>query len=192
MTIHLDHTIVPATDKVASASFFADIFGLTVKPGQGHFAQVQVNESLTLDFADEPEAWGGPGFDPRTGQSHHYAFHVSEAEFEAIFGRVQAKGLPYGSGPFHHTDGQNLHPPGRAGLLLRGSIRPPAGSHDRARDRELNGHGRRSVCRKSGTKWRGLRLCIPRHSAPQATVELSWILTCISAVWQTTPTQCRC
>ena len=106
MTIRLDHTIVPATDKVASASFFADIFGLTVKPGQGHFAQVQVNESLTLDFADEPEAWGGPGFDPRTGQSHHYAFHVSEAEFEAIFGRVQAKGLPYGSGPFHHTDGQ--------------------------------------------------------------------------------------
>ena len=95
MTIRLDHTIVPAADKVASAEFFADIFGLTVKPGQGHFAQVQVNESLTLDFADEPEP-----------QSHHYAFHVSEAEFEAIFGRVQAKGLPYGSGPYTHTDGQ--------------------------------------------------------------------------------------
>jgi catechol 2,3-dioxygenase-like lactoylglutathione lyase family enzyme len=106
MTTRLDHTIVPATDKVASAEFFAEIFGLTVKPGQGHFAQVQVNESLTFDFADEPEPWGGPGFDPRTGQSHHYAFHVSEAEFEAIFGRVQAKGLPYGSGPYHHTDGQ--------------------------------------------------------------------------------------
>ena len=106
MTIRLDHTIVPATDKVASAEFFADIFGLTVKPGPGHFAQVQVNESLTLDFADEPEPWGGPGFDPRAGQSHHYAFHVSEEEFDAIFGRVQAKGLPYGSAPYSHTDGQ--------------------------------------------------------------------------------------
>jgi catechol 2,3-dioxygenase-like lactoylglutathione lyase family enzyme len=95
MTIRLDHTIVPAKDKVASAEFFADIFGLTVKPGQGYFAQVQVNESLTLDFADEPE--------PR---SHHYAFHISEAEFEAIFGRVKAKGIPYGSGPFNRTDGQ--------------------------------------------------------------------------------------
>ncbi len=95
MTIRLDHTIVPAKDKVASAEFFADIFGLTVKPGQGYFAQVQVNESLTLDFADEPEP-----------QSHHYAFHISEAEFEAIFGRVQAKGLLYGSGPYHHTGGQ--------------------------------------------------------------------------------------
>ena len=95
MTIRLDHTIVPAKDKVASAACFADIFGLTVKPGQGFFAQVQVNDSLTLDFADEPEP-----------QSHHYAFHVSEAEFEAISGRVKAKELPYGSGPYSHTDGQ--------------------------------------------------------------------------------------
>ena len=106
MAIVLDHTIVPAKDKVASAEFFAEIFGLKVRPGQGHFAQVQINESLTFDFADEPEAWGGPGFDPRTGKSHHYAFHISEAEFEAIFGRVKAKGLAYGSGPYNHTDGQ--------------------------------------------------------------------------------------
>ena len=34
MTIRLDHTIVPAKDKIASAGFFAEIFGLTVKPGQ--------------------------------------------------------------------------------------------------------------------------------------------------------------
>ena len=96
MTIRLDHTIVPAKDKSVSAGFFDEIFGLTVKPGQGYFAQVQVNESLTLDFADEP--------DP--AQSHHYAFHVSEAEFEAIFSRVKAKGIPYGSEPHSHTDGQ--------------------------------------------------------------------------------------
>jgi catechol 2,3-dioxygenase-like lactoylglutathione lyase family enzyme len=95
MAVVLDHTIVPAKDKVASAEFFAEIFGLTVKPGQGYFAQVQVNESLTFDFADEPEP-----------QRHHYAFHISEAEFEAIFGRVKAKGLPYGGGPFNHTDGE--------------------------------------------------------------------------------------
>ena len=106
MTVRLDHTIVPAKDKVASAGFFAEIFDLTVKPGPGHFAQVQVNESLTFDFGDEPEPWRGPSFDPRTGQSHHYAFHVSEAEFEAIFSRVKAKGLGYGSGPHHHTDGR--------------------------------------------------------------------------------------
>jgi catechol 2,3-dioxygenase-like lactoylglutathione lyase family enzyme len=104
MAIRLDHTIVPAKDKNASAEFFAEIFGLTVTPG--HFAQVRVNESLTLDFADEPEEWGGPGFDPRAGRSHHYAFHVSDAEFEAIFGRVKAKGIPYGSEPHGHTNGR--------------------------------------------------------------------------------------
>jgi catechol 2,3-dioxygenase-like lactoylglutathione lyase family enzyme len=95
LAIILDHTIVPAKDKAASAKFFAEIFGLTVKPGQGHFAQVQVNDSLTLDFDEEP--------DP---QSHHYAFHISDAEFDSILGRVKAKGLPYGSGPFNHSDGQ--------------------------------------------------------------------------------------
>ena len=106
MTVRLDHTIVPAKNKVASAEFFAEIFGLTVTLGDGHFAQVRINEHLTFDFADEPEPWGGPGFDPRAGRSQHYAFHVSDAEFDAIFGRVKARGTPYGGGPFRHTDGQ--------------------------------------------------------------------------------------
>jgi len=106
MAVVLDHTIVPAKDKVASAEFFAEIFGFTVKAEQGRFAQVQINESLTFDFADEPEPRGGPGSDPRKGQRHHYAFHISDAEFEAIFGRVRAKGLPYGSGPRNQADGK--------------------------------------------------------------------------------------
>ena len=49
MTISLNHTIVPAHDKVASAKFFADIFGLHVEAGPGHFAAVHVNDTLTLD-----------------------------------------------------------------------------------------------------------------------------------------------
>jgi catechol 2,3-dioxygenase-like lactoylglutathione lyase family enzyme len=96
MTIRLDHTIVPAKDKRASAAFFAEIFGLKVKPGRGYFAQVQVNESLTLDFSDDDE----------TGPGHHYAFHVGDADFDAIFDRVKARGIPYGSEPDSHRDGQ--------------------------------------------------------------------------------------
>jgi catechol 2,3-dioxygenase-like lactoylglutathione lyase family enzyme len=95
MPIHLDHTIVPAKDKVASAQFFAEIFGLTVKPNPGYFAQVQIDERLTFAFSDEEP---GPG--------HHYAFHVSEAELEAIWTRVKAKGIPYGSGPDNHANGR--------------------------------------------------------------------------------------
>jgi len=97
MTIRLDHTIVPTKDKVAAAQFFADIFGLQLKPVVGYFAQVQVNESLTLDFADEPE----PSL-----TSHHYAFHVSDVEFDDIWNRVKAKQLPWGSGPSQRSDGR--------------------------------------------------------------------------------------
>ena len=50
MAITLNHTIVPAKDKQASATFFAHIFGLQVKEGEGRFAQVQVNDTLTMDF----------------------------------------------------------------------------------------------------------------------------------------------
>ena len=106
MAIRLDHTIVPARDKVVAAQLFADIFGLTVKPVRGRFAQVAVNESLTVDFADEAEDWGAIPWDPSKSESHHYAFCVGDAEFDGILGRVKARGMPFGSGPRSHTDGQ--------------------------------------------------------------------------------------
>src|SRR5260370_7068843 len=88
MAIVLDHTIVPAHDKAASARFFARIFGLEYLGPHSHFAPVQVNEALTLDF-DERGAF----------DMHHYAFKVADAEFDAIFGRVKGGGIAYGSGP---------------------------------------------------------------------------------------------
>ena len=88
MTIVLDHTIVPAHDRAAAADYFAELFGLEAGAPVGPFAPVQVNPSLTFDFDDR-----------RPFEIHHYAFHVSEAEFDAIFGRVQARGLAYGGDP---------------------------------------------------------------------------------------------
>ena len=73
MPIVLNHTIVPAHDKEASARFFARIFGLSYEGPMGHFAPVKVNETFTLDFDD------GDTFD-----SHHYAFHVSDEEFDKL------------------------------------------------------------------------------------------------------------
>ena len=94
MAITLNHTIVPARDKVAAAKFFARIFGL--KRGRtGFFAPVKVNKTLTLLFDEEAKL-----------ESHHYAFHVSESEFDAILGRVKKAGLAYGSAPWSLTDGK--------------------------------------------------------------------------------------
>jgi len=155
MTIRLDHTIVPAKDKVVSAKFFAEMFGLTVDPDTGHFAHVQVNPRLTFLFADEAEDWGGPGFDPRTGRSHHYAFHVSDAEFDAIFGRVKAKGVSYGSDPFSHTNGRiNTRRGGRGlyfedpyGHLLEIMTVPETAGAPAGRRRSKPKAGRRRVSR---------------------------------------------
>ena len=95
MAITLNHTIVPARDKVAAARFFADVFGLSFHGVQGHFAPVQVNDSLTLDFDDAD-----------TFEGHHLAFHVSEDEFDAILGRIQAAGVPYGPEPDQGYSGE--------------------------------------------------------------------------------------
>jgi catechol 2,3-dioxygenase-like lactoylglutathione lyase family enzyme len=111
MAIVLDHTIVPVKDKITSAMFFAEILGLTVKLGQSHFAQVQINEKLTFDFADKAR------FDPKA-QSHHYAFHVSDAEFRAILDKVKAKGLLFGSEPSSRTDGELYSRRGRRGFYF--------------------------------------------------------------------------
>ena len=89
MAIILDHTIVPASDKVASAEFFARVFGLTCGEPMGPFIPVQVNETLTLDFDN------AQGF-----ETHHYAFRISDEEFDTIFDRVKAEGIRYGSSPY--------------------------------------------------------------------------------------------
>ena len=88
MTIELDHTIIPSRDKDAAARFFARIFGLKYEGPHSHFAPVKVNDRLTLDF-DNASEFG----------HHHYAFHVSDAEFDDIFGRIEADGIVYGGGP---------------------------------------------------------------------------------------------
>ena len=106
MAVKLNHLILPANDKFASAQFFAEIFGLEVKPSQGRFAQVPVNEYLTIEFADDEQTRHILHFLPERLESHHYAFHVTDEEFDGIFRRVKAKGLVYGSTLTNDTDGR--------------------------------------------------------------------------------------
>lgn len=111
MAIELNHTIVPAHDKIASAQFFAKIFGLSFeKDSVGYFAPVRVNERLTLDFDDDLE-------DDRF-EVHHYAFKVSEAEFDAIFGRIRAEGIAYGAEPYSRDDRKINHRAGGRGVYF--------------------------------------------------------------------------
>ena len=109
MAIELNHTIVPAHDKEASALFYERIFGLKYEGPLGHFAPIRIpSQSLTLDF-DNREKF----------QPQHYAFKVSESEFDEIFGRVKAEDLVYGSEPWTSENMEINHWNGGRGVYFR-------------------------------------------------------------------------
>ncbi len=86
MATVLDHLSIPAHDKVATAEFYAQVFGVTYKGPRRDFAPVQLTGALTLNFetSDVPEV-------------HHYAFMVGGDEFDAIRGRLDSNKVTYGS-----------------------------------------------------------------------------------------------
>jgi catechol 2,3-dioxygenase-like lactoylglutathione lyase family enzyme len=96
MTVRLNHTIVAAHDKQKSALFFSDILGLEPPALLGPFALVTVGDDLTLDFmATEGEI-----------ASQHYAFRVSETEFDQIFARIKERKLSYWADPYQAKPGE--------------------------------------------------------------------------------------
>ena len=95
MAIRLDHLIVPSRNQVQGAKFLAGLLDAPWAEKQGTFSPVYVNETLTVDFADRDRF-----------ESHHFAFSVSDAEFDAIFGRIKAAGIPYRSRPRSENDFQ--------------------------------------------------------------------------------------
>ncbi len=96
MSIKLNHTIVHSQDKNASAKFLAEILGLDVPTSFGLFLTVRLDNDVTLDFVEAD------------GEiiTEHYAFLVSEKEFDEIFGRIRKRGLRFWADPFHRRAGE--------------------------------------------------------------------------------------
>jgi catechol 2,3-dioxygenase-like lactoylglutathione lyase family enzyme len=93
MAVQLNHTIVPAPDKEAAATFLAEILGLDPPKPFGPFLCVETANGVSLDYDDRAAP-----------ECHHYAFLVTESEFDAIFARVSARGLTYWADPGHHQE----------------------------------------------------------------------------------------
>ncbi len=91
MAIQLNHTIVPAKDAKASATWLSEILGRQAPKRFGPFWAVDLDNGVTLDFHDSDEDI----------PTEHYAFLVSEEEFDAIFERIRARGLEYWADPMH-------------------------------------------------------------------------------------------
>jgi catechol 2,3-dioxygenase-like lactoylglutathione lyase family enzyme len=98
MTVELNHTIVPARDKHASAVFLAGILGVEAGPDVSHFVPITLGNGVTLDYddADDP-------------QPHHYAFLVSEDVFEGALAKVIEAGIAYHAEPNGEGPGQVYH-----------------------------------------------------------------------------------
>ena len=89
MAVELNHTIVASTDSEVSAAFVAGILGLAHPSTFGPFVTVETANGVTLDFLDEDG-----DITPQ-----HYAFLVSEEEFDEIFGRIQEQNVAYWADP---------------------------------------------------------------------------------------------
>jgi extradiol dioxygenase family protein len=95
MAVALNHTIVHARDKHASATFLASTLGVAAPTPYGPFLVLQVDNDVSLDFLQVT--------DPHP---QHYAFLVGEDDFDAIFGRIRERDLPYWADPFHRLPGE--------------------------------------------------------------------------------------
>ena len=109
MAVTLNHTIVYAQDREASAQFLSEVLGLAAPEPFGPFLLVRTANDVSLDY------YADAG--PITHQ--HYAFQVSEAEFDAIFGRLQQRGSTYWADPMCSREGQVNHYNGGRGIYFR-------------------------------------------------------------------------
>jgi catechol 2,3-dioxygenase-like lactoylglutathione lyase family enzyme len=106
--IELNHTIVHARDKHASARFLAGILGVAVEPQFGPFLPIRLSNGVTLDFLDVD----APVY------PQHYAFLVGEEVFDGAFSRIQQAGLPYWADPFHQQPSTINHHDGGRGVYF--------------------------------------------------------------------------
>ncbi len=122
MTVELNHTIVWSSNQAASARFVSEMFGLRAPRRVAHFDVVDLANGVSLDFADT-EGRVAP---------QHYAFLVSEDEFDAVMARITQRGLTFWADPArtmpgqinHHDGGRGAYFEGPDGHLLEAITRP--------------------------------------------------------------------
>ncbi|AEW98928.1 VOC family protein [Streptantibioticus cattleyicolor] len=109
MSVQFNHTIVHAKDNRESARFLAHILGLEVGPEWGPFVPVATANGVTLDFATAPA---------ESIVLQHYAFLVSEEEFDAAYDRIRAAGIDHYADPHLKQPGEINHNHGGRGVYF--------------------------------------------------------------------------
>jgi catechol 2,3-dioxygenase-like lactoylglutathione lyase family enzyme len=108
MAVKFNHTIVSSRDKRASAEFLTGILGLPAAARFGPFLVVELANGVSLDFCEAD------------GEivSQHYAFLITETEFDEILARIRARGIDYWADPGRTRSGELNHNDGGHGLYF--------------------------------------------------------------------------
>ncbi|MGW0604280.1 VOC family protein [Streptomyces sp. NPDC002644] len=109
MSVSFNHTIVHARDNRESARFFAELLDLEITAEWGPFVAVALDNGVTLDFATVPEDHIA---------TQHYAFLVSEEEFDAAYARLRAEGVQHWADPRQTLPGEINHNDGGRGVYF--------------------------------------------------------------------------
>jgi catechol 2,3-dioxygenase-like lactoylglutathione lyase family enzyme len=109
VTVSFNHTIIFAEDKQESASFFTKLFALPEPGAWGPFLSAELDHGVFVQFAE-------PGIEI---QAQHYAFLVTEDEFDGIYQRILDAGLPHWADPRMSRPGQYNTNHGGRGVYFR-------------------------------------------------------------------------
>ncbi|MGW0559855.1 VOC family protein [Streptomyces sp. NPDC003016] len=109
MSVQLNHTIVHSRNNRESAEFYAHFLGLEISAEWGPFIAIELSNGVTLDFATVPA---------ETIAAQHYAFLVTEEEFDGIFQRVKGAAITYYADPHGKRPGEINRNDGGRGMYF--------------------------------------------------------------------------
>lgn len=108
MAIEFNHTLITCRNQQASASFLTQMLGLPEAKRFGVFLCVDLHNGVSLDFIESDAEF----------QPQHYAFLISEEEFDAVCKRIGEQNLDYWADPFRQQAQQINTNDGGRGLYF--------------------------------------------------------------------------
>jgi catechol 2,3-dioxygenase-like lactoylglutathione lyase family enzyme len=109
MGVRLNHTIAWCSDKRRSANFLTDLLGLAPPTAFGPFLVVELSNDVSIDFHDIDGSIA----------PQHYAFLISEDEFDEIFARICDRGIDYWADPGLRGQGEVNRADGGRGIYFK-------------------------------------------------------------------------
>ena len=108
MAAQLNHTVVWCSDRKRSSRFLAQMLGLPEPHSFYRFEVVDLDNGVSLDFADET----GPI------QQQHHAFLIGEEDFDAVYARIREQGVAHWADPACSRGGEINHNDGGRGVYF--------------------------------------------------------------------------